>query len=274
MEALRSTTQTTLDELIHAADAGALALPVGLDASHACSCFARAGRRLEAAGVSHAAGAAAFWVPGRVEVAGKHTDYAGGRSLLCAATRGFFVVSTERPDAVFRVHVAFGASASVRLEPEPAGCAADLVPGAAEEEKPEWLKYPSSVARRLRRNWGALLGTDLAFECDLPEASGLSSSSAFVTLAFLSLASRNRLAQRPDFTGEGGSGHHPLFNVNAPFRSPLYWPLAGTDQADLAILVMSKQFTSVFIYIHIYIYTSLYYILSASRRYCYFLRIT
>ena len=35
---------------------------------------------------------ALFWVPGRVEVAGKHTDYAGGRSLLAAATKGFCVV--------------------------------------------------------------------------------------------------------------------------------------------------------------------------------------
>ena len=25
-----------------------------------------------------------LWVPGRIEVLGKHTDYAGGRSLVCA----------------------------------------------------------------------------------------------------------------------------------------------------------------------------------------------
>ena len=30
-----------------------------------------------------------YWVPGRVEVAGKHTDYAGGRSLLAAISKGF-----------------------------------------------------------------------------------------------------------------------------------------------------------------------------------------
>ena len=28
------------------------------------------------------------YVPGRIEVLGKHTDYAGGRSLLCALERG------------------------------------------------------------------------------------------------------------------------------------------------------------------------------------------
>ena len=29
-----------------------------------------------------------YWVPGRVEVLGKHTDYAGGRGLLVARARG------------------------------------------------------------------------------------------------------------------------------------------------------------------------------------------
>ncbi|RLG06502.1 MAG: hypothetical protein DRN65_05165, partial [Thaumarchaeota archaeon] len=34
-----------------------------------------------------------FFVPGRVEVFGKHTDYAGGHSILFAMDRGFFCVS-------------------------------------------------------------------------------------------------------------------------------------------------------------------------------------
>ena len=40
-----------------------------------------------------------FFVPGRIEVLGKHTDYAGGRSLLCAAEQGFCLVAAaqERP---------------------------------------------------------------------------------------------------------------------------------------------------------------------------------
>ena len=33
-----------------------------------------------------ASGPSLYWVPGRIEVAGKHTDYAGGRSLLAAAS--------------------------------------------------------------------------------------------------------------------------------------------------------------------------------------------
>ena len=39
---------------------------------------------------------AAFFVPGRIEVLGKHTDYGGGRSLLCAAEQGFCVVAVAQ----------------------------------------------------------------------------------------------------------------------------------------------------------------------------------
>ncbi|MDX1430536.1 MAG: galactokinase family protein, partial [Rhodothermales bacterium] len=38
-----------------------------------------------------AAEAITFFVPGRIEVLGKHTDYAGGRSLTCATEHGFCV---------------------------------------------------------------------------------------------------------------------------------------------------------------------------------------
>ena len=40
----------------------------------------------------------AFFIPGRIEVLGKHTDYAGGRSLLCAMDRGFAVMALPRND--------------------------------------------------------------------------------------------------------------------------------------------------------------------------------
>ena len=39
-----------------------------------------------------------LFVPGRIEVLGKHTDYAGGRSLTCAAERGFSVSYVARDD--------------------------------------------------------------------------------------------------------------------------------------------------------------------------------
>ena len=117
---------------------------LGLDASRA-SGFAAAAKRLIDAGISPSTRASAFWVPGRIEVAGKHTDYAGGRSLLCAANRGFAVVSAEREDAVCRIFATFEltgeqAEAEVRLD------------ASAGEPLPEgWALYPAVTARRLAR---------------------------------------------------------------------------------------------------------------------------
>ena len=43
---------------------------------------------------------AGFYVPGRIEVMGKHTDYAGGRSLLAAASKSFCVVSVPSLNSI------------------------------------------------------------------------------------------------------------------------------------------------------------------------------
>jgi len=164
---------------------------LGLDASRA-SGFAAAAKRLIEAGISPSTRAFAFWVPGRIEVAGKHTDYAGGRSLLCAANRGFAVVSAEREDAVCRIFATFEltgeqAEAEVRLD------------ASASEPLPEgWALYPAVTARRLARNFGLRGGISLALSCDLAEASGMSSSSAVITLMFLALAARNKLGSSPE----------------------------------------------------------------------------
>src|SRR5690606_2800068 len=44
-----------------------------------------------------------WFVPGRVEILGKHTDYAGGRSLLAAVDLGHTVTARAREDRVLRV---------------------------------------------------------------------------------------------------------------------------------------------------------------------------
>jgi len=59
-------------------------------------------RRLPGAGTD-ARPAVLFRVPGRIEVVGKHTDYAGGRSLVGAVERGFVVGGVPRSDGT--VHV-------------------------------------------------------------------------------------------------------------------------------------------------------------------------
>lgn len=130
-----------------------------------------------------------LWVPGRIELLGKHTDYAGGRSLLCATERGFAVVAAPRDDR------------AVRLVDAVSGERLDLVPGASlAPATGSWASYASAVVRRIARNFpGPLRGADVAFASDLPRAAGLSSSSALVTATFLVIADLNALAARGEY---------------------------------------------------------------------------
>jgi galactokinase len=140
-------------------------------------------RAITAPGIAREA--CAYWVPGRIEVLGKHTDYAGGRSLVCAVEQGFVSVAAPRADAAVRVmDVATGTEAMLALAPS-------LPPPSK-----AWMQYPATVLRRIARNFpAARQGADLAFLSDLPLASGMSSSSAFMIAVFLAVADVNRLAE-------------------------------------------------------------------------------
>ncbi len=150
--------------------------------------FARAAERLREMRGSESRDVRRWYVPGRIEVLGKHTDYAGGRSLLCAAERGFCVAASPRNDAVVRI-----ADAAAGLEAE-FPFVADLTPGSG------WSAYPMTVARRLARNFpGPLRGMDLAFVSDLPRSAGMSSSSALMIATFVALFDINYLEDRDEF---------------------------------------------------------------------------
>lgn len=131
----------------------------------------------------------AFYVPGRIEILGKHTDYAGGRSLLCCPERGFCVLAAARSGRVFRfVDLASGDIAEWPFTQE----SSDL--------PFHWAIYPATVSRRVARNFpNARTGVDVVFSSDLPRASGMSSSSALVTASFFALAAVNRLEDTEEF---------------------------------------------------------------------------
>ncbi len=127
----------------------------------------------------------AYFVPGRVELVGKHTDYAGGRSLVCAIERGICLMAAPRHDAKVRM-------AEMGRSPE-ADFALDSEVGAV---RGEWSVYGLTVARRVARDFpAARVGVDIVFASDLPAASGMSSSSALVVGVFFAIASVNRIFQ-------------------------------------------------------------------------------
>lgn len=130
------------------------------------------------------------YIPGRIEFLGKHTDYCGGRSIVCAIDRGF------RADVEPRV------DSSVVLENIDSGktVAFDL---AANSNAPQghWVNYAVEVGRRLSQNFSSrpLNGATIRFQSDLPKAAGLSSSSALMIMVFAVLRSVNDLGATATF---------------------------------------------------------------------------
>jgi galactokinase len=138
----------------------------------------------------------AFWVPGRLEVFGKHTDYAGGRTLVGAVPRGFAVAIARRTDR--RIHVVDAARRqgmmldSGALE-APAGAG-------VERALTGWRNYVQTVVGRLRRNFPDLeIGANIVFASDLPRASGMSSSSALMVGVAAALGRIAQLDSRPEW---------------------------------------------------------------------------
>ena len=133
----------------------------------------------------------AIFVPGRIEVLGKHTDYAGGRSLIAATEQGFYLAVVPRGDAELRFHD-LGRD-----------CRETLALGGELAHRPgRWTAYPLAVARRARRDFAVELGgADVAFTSTLPAAAGLSSSSALVIATWLALAAVNPLEGSTAYRG-------------------------------------------------------------------------
>lgn len=161
--------------------------------------FARVAGHLLDRGVSADTMGVAAFVPGRIEVFGKHTDYCGGRSLLCTVERGLCFVATPRKDTEVHLHALdMGATAVFSLV------------GEGRAESGYWSNYPGSVVRRIARNFpGAVIGADIAIAGDLPRASGMSSSSAIIVGTFMVLAELNCLSD------------HPAYRRNLPTKEAL-----------------------------------------------------
>jgi galactokinase len=136
-------------------------------------------------------GQPAFWcwvVPGRVEILGKHTDYAGGRSLLAAVPRGFVIAASPRDDGTIRFADAI-ACVTGTIAAESADASGEHGSG-----------YIAAVTRRFALNFpGAALGGNLTIGSDLPRAAGLSSSTALVVGTALALIRRAELDSRPEW---------------------------------------------------------------------------
>ncbi|HYW33143.1 MAG TPA: galactokinase family protein [Gemmatimonas sp.] len=121
-------------------------------------------------------------VPGRIEVLGKHVDYAGGRSLLCTVQRGIVIVARAHDERTLVLRDA--------RRRESLTVPFDGPPQAALP----WTVYPKTVLHRLQLNFAdAVRGADIAIASNLPPAAGVSSSSALVVGLTLALSALSDL---------------------------------------------------------------------------------
>ena len=130
-----------------------------------------------------------YVVPGRIELVGKHVDYAGGRSLTCAVDRAITVDARPLDEPVIRV----------RQQSQRGAVEVALLPGVERTRRSaRWSSYVVAVARRFARDFpDALRGVELLVASDLPRSAGLSSSSAFVVAIATALMDANSMEDDP-----------------------------------------------------------------------------
>jgi galactokinase len=151
-----------------------------------------------------------LWVPGRLEVFGKHTDYAGGRTLVSTVPRGFAMAIGRRFDTRTNV-VDAGRLESASFETNPAIAGDAAMRGRTSKG---WRHYVQTVLGRLGRNFpSAALASDIVLASDLPRASGMSSSSALMVGVAAALGRLAGLEDRPEWSD----------NIKSPLDAASYY---------------------------------------------------
>lgn len=136
-----------------------------------------------------------LFVPGRIEICGKHVDYLGGQSLVCATTLGMCVKIIRRRDCKFVIRSDSYANDVFEFE---IGCSSREAAA-----PPPWAHYPKTVLTRLCKLFGSdCVGFDMAIASDLPQASGMSSSSGLVIATFLGFYFANNLSSNNLFESQ------------------------------------------------------------------------
>ena len=178
-----------------------------------------------------------FLVPGRLEVFGKHTDYAGGRSLVAAVPRGFALAAVSATDgAVDVIDAITRARVSCRigeqLSKRPAG----------------WYRYVDTVVRRLARNFPSVdLSCRIVLGSNLPSAAGISTSSALVIGIAEALIARGRIEETREWRGAVRSDEDRAAYFGCIENGAAFGPLTGDEgvgthggSEDHAAIVMGR----------------------------------
>jgi len=161
------------------------------------------------------------FVPGRIELLGKHTDYAGGHSLVCAVDRGFLFLATRTDTPLVRM-----IQPGTEFLPAQFPLSADIEPPLG-----RWENYPMTMTQRLAANFGWRgtdpVGVDIAFASDLPVGSGMSGSSALMMLTFCALSWAKGLQEATLFKANIATGEDLAMYLACAENGQSFRDLAG-----------------------------------------------
>jgi galactokinase len=163
----------------------------------------------------------ALWVPGRLEIFGKHTDYGGGHTLIAPVPRGFVLVARRRLDGVVALYDASRRQEFLIDADRPA----DTPTNRPADQPTGWRRYALTVVQRLAKNFpGAALGADIAFGSDLAPASGMSSSSALMVAVAAALVRLAEIDKRSEWLANisdqaGAAGYYACIENGMAFGS-------------------------------------------------------
>ncbi len=131
-----------------------------------------------------------IFVAGRIEFLGKHTDYCGGRSIVCAIDKGFAVIFEPRNDNYLNL-----------TNEDTKEAVTFQIDKNLEIRENHWSNYPKTATKRIAKNFKSkkLCGADINFRSNLPQAAGVSSSSAFVVAIFLAISKVNNLPEFEEY---------------------------------------------------------------------------
>lgn len=188
-----------------------------------------------------------IFVPGRIELFGKHVDYGGGPSLTCAIGDGISADWEPIDRPVIEVEdLTTGRRTRTALRRD------------ARASGAHGGTYVTAVARRLARDFSPLkVGVRVRSSSTLPRSSGLSSSSAFVTMLTLALAEANRLRERRAWRDHLGTplafaeycGAIEMGGVFGPFAGEKGVGTRGGAQDHVAIVCNEAEAVGAFSYL-------------------------
>lgn len=179
-----------------------------------------------------------YVVPGRVELVGKHVDYAGGRSLTCAIEPAIHVRATPLTEPVLKARDASRREqVRVRLAPGARGGRGERGARGGRGERGErvpWRTYVTAVARRFARDFPhARTGVEIELTSDLPASAGLSSSSALVVAIATALADANEMERDDAWRAAVPDAVHRAEYFAAMETGAPYGPFPGDRGVDV-----------------------------------------